>query len=75
MKLLRFGEPENERPGLLDADGTIRDLSSRGRTPPGANSRRRGAMPIHAVTVRVARISHSDRLERMTATKERFSVA
>ena len=32
-------------------------------------------MPIHAVTVRVARISHSDRLERMTATKERFSVA
>lgn len=27
MKLLRFGAPGSERPGLLDADGTIRDLS------------------------------------------------
>ena len=27
MKLLRFGEPGSERPGLLDARGTIRDLS------------------------------------------------
>ena len=27
MKLLRFGEPGSERPGLLDADGAIRDLS------------------------------------------------
>lgn len=27
MKLLRFGEAGDERPGLLDADGTIRDLS------------------------------------------------
>ena len=27
MKLLRFGPPGSERPGLLDADGTIRDLS------------------------------------------------
>jgi 5-carboxymethyl-2-hydroxymuconate isomerase len=26
MKLLRFGEAGHERPGLLDADGTIRDL-------------------------------------------------
>jgi 2-keto-4-pentenoate hydratase/2-oxohepta-3-ene-1,7-dioic acid hydratase in catechol pathway len=28
MKLLRFGEPGMEKPGALDADGTIRDLSS-----------------------------------------------
>ena len=27
MKLLRYGEPGKERPGLTDADGTIRDLS------------------------------------------------
>lgn len=27
MKLLRHGEPGAEKPGLLDADGTIRDLS------------------------------------------------
>lgn len=27
MKLLRFGEPGSERPGLVDAAGTIRDLS------------------------------------------------
>lgn len=29
MKLLRFGELGAEKPGLLDADGQIRDLSSR----------------------------------------------
>ena len=28
MKLLRFGAPGEERPGLLDADGQIRDLSA-----------------------------------------------
>jgi 2-keto-4-pentenoate hydratase/2-oxohepta-3-ene-1,7-dioic acid hydratase in catechol pathway len=28
MKLLRHGEPGAEKPGLLDADGTIRDLSA-----------------------------------------------
>ena len=27
MKLLRYGPPGHERPGLLDKDGTIRDLS------------------------------------------------
>lgn len=27
MKLLRYGEPGAEKPGILDADGTIRDLS------------------------------------------------
>jgi 2-keto-4-pentenoate hydratase/2-oxohepta-3-ene-1,7-dioic acid hydratase in catechol pathway len=27
MKLLRFGEPGRERPGALDASGTLRDLS------------------------------------------------
>lgn len=27
MKLLRYGAPGQEKPGLLDADGTIRDLS------------------------------------------------
>jgi len=27
MKLVRFGEPGAERPGLIDADGRIRDLS------------------------------------------------
>ena len=26
MKLLRYGEPGRERPGLLDASGQIRDL-------------------------------------------------
>lgn len=28
MKLLRYGEPGAEKPGLLDADGVIRDLSA-----------------------------------------------
>jgi len=28
LKLLRYGEPGNEKPGLLDASGSIRDLSS-----------------------------------------------
>lgn len=28
MKLLRFGEPGRERPGLLDGEGRIRDLSA-----------------------------------------------
>ena len=28
MKLLRYGQPGQEKPGILDADGTIRDLSS-----------------------------------------------
>ncbi|TJW68881.1 MAG: 2-hydroxyhepta-2,4-diene-1,7-dioate isomerase, partial [Mesorhizobium sp.] len=28
MKLLRYGEAGSERPGLLDAIGTIRDLSA-----------------------------------------------
>jgi 2-keto-4-pentenoate hydratase/2-oxohepta-3-ene-1,7-dioic acid hydratase in catechol pathway len=28
MKLLRYGEPGRERPGLLDAEGSIRDLSA-----------------------------------------------
>ena len=28
MRLLRFGEPGTEKPGLLDADGNIRDLSA-----------------------------------------------
>lgn len=27
MKLVRFGEPGVEKPGLVDADGTVRDLS------------------------------------------------
>jgi len=28
MKLLRYGDPGSEKPGLLDADGNIRDLSA-----------------------------------------------
>lgn len=28
MKLLRFGEPGAEKPGMLDADGNLRDLSA-----------------------------------------------
>ena len=28
MKLLRYGNPGKEKPGLLDADGKIRDLSA-----------------------------------------------
>ncbi|HYY83991.1 MAG TPA: 2-hydroxyhepta-2,4-diene-1,7-dioate isomerase, partial [Beijerinckiaceae bacterium] len=27
MKLVRFGPPGQEKPGLVDTDGTIRDLS------------------------------------------------
>ncbi len=27
MKLVRYGEPGQEKPGILDADGKIRDLS------------------------------------------------
>ena len=27
MKLLRYGEPGQEKPGLLDNEGNIRDLS------------------------------------------------
>ena len=27
MKLLRYGRPGLEKPGLLDADGIVRDLS------------------------------------------------
>ncbi len=27
MKFVRFGEPGSEKPGMLDADGTLRDLS------------------------------------------------
>ena len=27
MKLVRFGKVGEEKPGLIDADGTIRDLS------------------------------------------------
>jgi len=29
VKLVRYGEPGAEKPGLIDADGTIRDLSER----------------------------------------------
>ena len=28
MKLLRYGPPGAEKPGLLDADGGVRDLSA-----------------------------------------------
>ncbi|MET1380340.1 ureidoglycolate lyase, partial [Staphylococcus aureus] len=28
MKLLRHGPPGREKPGMIDADGTIRDISS-----------------------------------------------
>jgi hypothetical protein len=28
MKLLRYGRPGEEKPGLLDGDGAIRDLSA-----------------------------------------------
>ena len=28
MKLVRYGEPGHEKPGLMDADGTLRDLSA-----------------------------------------------
>jgi hypothetical protein len=27
MKLVRYGAPGREKPGIIDADGTIRDLS------------------------------------------------
>ncbi len=28
MKLVRYGEPGHEKPGLIDAEGRIRDLSA-----------------------------------------------
>ena len=28
MKLVRYGEPGSERPGMIDANGAIRDLSA-----------------------------------------------
>ena len=28
MKLVRYGQPGSEKPGLIDADGKIRDLSA-----------------------------------------------
>ena len=28
MKLLRYGPPGQEKPGMLDAEGRVRDLSS-----------------------------------------------
>ncbi|MED5344116.1 MAG: ureidoglycolate lyase, partial [SAR324 cluster bacterium] len=28
MKLLRYGNPGQEKPGMLDQNGTIRDLSN-----------------------------------------------
>jgi hypothetical protein len=28
MKLVRYGNPGKEKPGLIDADGKLRDLSS-----------------------------------------------
>jgi 2,4-didehydro-3-deoxy-L-rhamnonate hydrolase len=37
MKLLRFGPPGGERPGLLDADGRVRDLSAHLRDIGGAS--------------------------------------
>ncbi|HJV27435.1 MAG TPA: fumarylacetoacetate hydrolase family protein [Aromatoleum sp.] len=36
MKLVRFGEPGQERPGLIDADGKVRDLSAHIRDVDGA---------------------------------------
>ena len=27
MKLVRYGQPGKEKPGLIDADGRLRDLS------------------------------------------------
>ncbi len=37
MKLLRFGEPGQERPGILDAQGRVRDLSGEVRDLDGPN--------------------------------------
>ena len=39
MKLLRYGPPGAEKPGLLDDDGTIRDLSGVVRDIAGARCR------------------------------------
>ena len=30
MKLLRFGPKGSEKPGILDSDGNVRDLSGKG---------------------------------------------
>lgn len=37
MKLVRFGEPGRERPGVIDRQGNIRDVSSRVSDWAGAN--------------------------------------
>ena len=37
MKLVRFGAPGAEKPGLVDADGTIRDVSAHVSDFNGAN--------------------------------------
>jgi 2,4-diketo-3-deoxy-L-fuconate hydrolase len=39
MKLLRYGPKGSEKPGLLDADGKIRDLSGHVADITGANCR------------------------------------
>src|ERR1044071_2145687 len=31
MKLVRYGPPGKEKPGLIDADGRLRDLSRKGK--------------------------------------------
>src|SRR3954469_19455030 len=56
MKLLRFGSPGHERPGLLDSSGRIRDLSAvihdiAGAALAPAALARLAALPIEALPV------------------------
>ena len=43
MKLVRFGAPGAEKPGLVDAQGGVRDLSATSRTSPARRCRRRAS--------------------------------
>ncbi len=49
MKLLRFGPPGNERPGLLDVEGRVRDLSAHVLDIDGASISPSGLAKIAAI--------------------------
>jgi 2,4-diketo-3-deoxy-L-fuconate hydrolase len=51
MKLLRYGEPDYERPGLLDGDGRVRDLSAIVPDIAGETLSRAGLDALRAVDV------------------------
>ena len=54
MKLVRFGAPDREKPGILDAQGRIRDLSK--VIPDIAGDELSGGQPPHQVQAGVFRM-------------------